>query len=51
MVNEARTKNDLNTLALVFVDMILCEENANDDNKFSNKTSSTFIRAYLANEE
>ena len=51
MVNDARKKNGLNELDLIFVEMILVEEDANDDNKFSNKTSSTHIRAYLAHEE
>lgn len=50
MVNEARRNNGLKELDLVFVEMILAEEDANNDNKFSNKTSSSLIRAYLAHD-
>ena len=48
MINDARTKNGLPSIELVFVDMILAEELKEDQNKFSNKTSSTYIREYLA---
>ncbi|TNV77819.1 hypothetical protein FGO68_gene2445 [Halteria grandinella] len=47
MINEARERNSLHPLRLVFVDMILSEV-TEDDNSFSNKTSSTYIREYIA---
>ncbi len=47
MINTARTKNDLPPLDLVFIDMILAEENVADPKSFSNKTSSSYIRQYL----
>jgi hypothetical protein len=47
MINAAREKNGLNTLALVFVDMILAEEESANAKSFSNKTSSSYIRKYL----
>ena len=46
MINEARIKNGLKELDLIFVDMILVDENEHSK-KFSNKTSSTYIRQYL----
>lgn len=52
MVNDARKENGLSELDLVFVNMILVEENNDDhENKFSNKTSSTYIREYIAKKE
>jgi hypothetical protein len=33
---------------MVFADMILAEEAKDENNKFSNKTSSTYIREYLS---
>eukprot|EP00347_Sterkiella_histriomuscorum_P023330 403335061 len=51
MINEARTKVGLNQVEMVFVDMILAEEQTDSQNKFSNKTSSTYIRQYLANKQ
>lgn len=49
MVNELRKKNGLNELDLVFVDMILVEENKEvEDHKFSNKASSTQIREFIS---
>ena len=44
MVNDERKKNGLKELDLVFVDMILVGEDSSDENRFSNKTSSTLIR-------
>ena len=46
MVNEAREKNGLPPLHCYFVDMVLVEEG--ESQKFSNKTSSSYIRQYLA---
>lgn len=43
MLNEVRRKNGLRELELIYVDMIYCEEKPCGD-KFSNKTSSTYIR-------
>lgn len=48
MINEKRKENGLNTLDLVFADMVLCEEDPSEGNKFSNKTSSTLIRGYVS---
>lgn len=47
MINDARAKNNLPALNLVFVDMILAEEETANVKNFSNKTSSTYIRRYL----
>lgn len=51
MINKAREEAGLKPLDLVFVDMILADENKDTQNKFSNKTSSTYIREYLANKK
>jgi pantetheine-phosphate adenylyltransferase len=49
MVNEARAKQGLRSLKLVFVDMILAVVSEEDRcHQYSNKTSSTFIREYLS---
>lgn len=42
MVNDAREKNGLRAVQLVFVDMILAD--IEEKSQFSNKTSSTYIR-------
>lgn len=48
MINEARSKNGLPPLELVFADMILTSDPSSEaDEKFSNKMSSTMIRKYL----
>jgi len=44
MVNDAREKNGLPKVELVFVDMILAAEESGSIENFSNKTSSTYIR-------
>ena len=44
MINEERSKLGFKPLDLVFVEMILAEEAKESQNKFSNKTSSTYIR-------
>lgn len=49
MVNSAREANSLKPLRLVFVDMILADV-TKEDSSFSNKTSSTYIREYIAKE-
>ena len=52
MINEERAKRGLHPLDLVFVNMILAEEDKDDhEQKFSNKTSSTYIREYIAKRE
>ena len=49
MVNDARSAKGLEPLELVFVDMILAEVKEEERaSQFSNKTSSTYIREYLA---
>jgi pantetheine-phosphate adenylyltransferase len=49
MVNDARSAKGLGPLDLVFVDMILAEVKEEERaSQFSNKTSSTYIREYLA---
>ena len=47
MVNDARVKNGLGEVDLVFVDMILAHQNQKLKN-YSNKVSSTNIREYLS---
>ena len=47
MVNEARERNGLKPVQLVFVDMILSDI-VEGGAEFSNKTSSTHIREYIA---
>lgn len=47
MINERRIANGLKVLDLVFVDMILAEQDLNQRN-YSNKLSSTNIRKYLS---
>lgn len=51
MVNDARSKNGLNPVRQVFVDMVLADVVSKEHlvNQFSNKTSSTYIREFLAN--
>ena len=49
MINAAREQHGLPHVEMVFVDMILAEEQPDNHNKFSNKTSSTYIRQYLSN--
>ena len=44
MINEARSKNGLKKLELIFVDMIFASDKSLPENTFSNKTSSTYIR-------
>ena len=50
MVNEARGKNGLKPVDLVFVDMILAQTELDQAN-YSNKISSTNIRQYLASQQ
>lgn len=47
MINEIRINHGIKPLDLVFVDMILAEQDINNKN-FSNKLSSTNIRQYLS---
>ena len=49
MINDVRKNNGLSELELVFVDMILAEQDLNKKN-FSNKVSSTNIRQFLSNQ-
>jgi hypothetical protein len=51
MVNNARKMNSLCEIDLIFVDMILVEENCQSDSKFSNKASSTHIREHLSRKD
>ena len=48
MVNDKRAENKLPPLNLVFVDMVLASTSEQGANNFSNKTSSSYIRQYLA---
>ena len=52
MVNQARVKNGLGELDLIFADMIIAAVEATDasprTHNFSNKTSSTTIRKYIS---
>jgi cytidyltransferase-like protein len=47
MINDARAKNGLGSLDLLFVDMILADADSSEKN-YSNKLSSTNIREYLS---
>eukprot|EP00350_Pseudokeronopsis_sp_OXSARD2_P014233 CAMPEP_0170550348 /NCGR_PEP_ID=MMETSP0211-20121228/8409_1 /TAXON_ID=311385 /ORGANISM="Pseudokeronopsis sp., Strain OXSARD2" /LENGTH=129 /DNA_ID=CAMNT_0010856847 /DNA_START=566 /DNA_END=951 /DNA_ORIENTATION=+ len=47
MINEARAKNSLPDLSLIFVDMILAHKEEDNQTHYSNKTSSSYIRKYL----
>lgn len=47
IINKARADNGLPSVDLVFADMILVSEQ--EEQKFSNKMSSTLIRNHLAN--
>ncbi|CDW78682.1 pantetheine-phosphate adenylyltransferase [Stylonychia lemnae] len=51
MINEARASRGLPPLDLVFVDIILAEEEKDNQIKFGNKTSSTQIRQYLSQQK
>ena len=52
MINDKRQENGLKLLELIFVDMIISDfkvaEHQLMQSQFSNKTSSTYIREYLA---
>ena len=47
IINGKRQENGLEELELVFVDMILAKE-GQEEKKYSNKMSSTLIRAHLS---
>lgn len=52
MINQKRKENGLPEVDLVFVNMILVQENQDEvEEKFSNKTSSTYIREYISKKE
>jgi phosphopantetheine adenylyltransferase len=52
MVNDERVKNNLLPIELIFVDMIMVNETEGEEKgRFSNKTSSTYIREYLSNQQ
>ena len=52
LINAARKEIDNKDLDIVFVDMILAEsQKDSESSKFSNKTSSTYIREYLAKQQ
>ena len=54
MINKARQDKGLTPLQLVYADMILTEDPSSDaggdQEKFSNKMSSTVVRRFLSNE-
>jgi phosphopantetheine adenylyltransferase len=50
MVNDAREKNGLGIVDLLFVDMILADADSSEKN-YSNKLSSTNIREYLSKQQ
>ena len=50
MINETRAKNGLNSLDLLFVDMILASQDESEKN-YSNKLSSSNIREYLSKQK
>jgi phosphopantetheine adenylyltransferase len=48
MINDARVKNQLPPLEIVFAEMVLTEVIEGGEDQFSNKVSSTFIRKYIS---
>ena len=50
MINDAREKDGLGIVDLLFVDMILADADSTEKN-YSNKLSSTNIREYLSKQQ